>query len=226
MYLGTTPQLVIMDAEMIKSVMIKDFDCFVDREKFNILHEVFQNNLFMAEGNRWKRMRSISSPSFTSGKLRGMTPLMDKCIDKFVDYFDNVIKKNNGVINVRKVTAGFTIDVIASTSFATETNANDDRSEDNPFVKNGKELFEFSILRLMSIFLLPTFLLKFLDLRNPLNPRAFEFFVNLSKEIVRQRKTQKSKRNDLVQLMMDAYVDEKELNNTDYQHLSSSMNGI
>ena len=223
-YSGTKPQLVVLDNELIRNIMIKDFHCFTDREKFNLLHEVSFNNLFGSEGEKWKRMRTITSPSFTSGKLKGMVPLMEKCIDKFAAYFDNVIKEKDGLIDVKKVTAGFTIDVIASTSFATETNANDDRSEENVFVKNGKELFTGSTFRLLAVFLFPTFLLKLLNIQTATDQKSFEFFVNLAKEIVRQRKIQKSKRNDLVQLMMDAYVDEKDLNNTDYQHLSATMN--
>ena len=223
-YIGTKPKLVITDNELIKNVMIKDFHCFMNRDKNPNLHKVMGNNLFSSEEDKWKRMRTITSPSFTSGKLKGMVPLMEKCIDKFAAYFDKVIQEQGGVIDVKKVTSGFTIDVIASTSFATDTNANDDRSGENVFVKNGKEFFDFSMFRILAIILLPKTLLKLLNIRTANNPRVLDFFINLAKEIVRQRKTKKSKHNDLVQLMMDAYVDEKDLNKADYQHLSATMN--
>ena len=223
-YLGTEPMLVLLDNEVIKDVMIKDFHCFADRPKFNVLHEMLNNNLFDSEGEKWKRMRIITTPSFTSGKLRAMVPLMENCIDKFVAYFDKAINEQDGVIDVKKVTAGFTIDVIASTSFATDTNANDDRSGENAFVENGRRLFQIGISRIVAILLFPVPLLRLLNIKSFQSPKPFEFFVDLAKEIVRQRKATKSKRNDLVQLMMDAYVDEKDLNNTDYQHLSTNMN--
>ena len=223
-YFGTTPRLVIADNELIKNVMIKDFHCFVNRDQNNSLHKVMNENLFNSEENEWKRMRTITSPSFTSGKLKGMLPLMEKCVDKFVAYFDHVIKEKDGVFYVKKATSGFTIDVIASTSFATDTNSNDDRSGENVFVKNGKDFFDFNMIRILSVALFPKFVTKFLNIQSEFSPKALDFFTNLAKEIVRQRKTTKLRRNDLVQLMMDAYVDEKELNNTDYQHLSTTMN--
>lgn len=223
-YSGYDPQLVIMDNQLIKNVMIKDFHCFVNRQHINVLHEMLSNNLVMAENEQWRRMRAITSPSFTSGKLRGMVSMMEKCIDKLVDYLDEMIQKQNGVINVRKVTTGFTMDVIASTSFATETIDYDEKNSGNVFVENGKRLLEISMFRILAIVLLPVPILKLLGIRTFNNPKSFEFFVKLSKEIVRQRKTQKFHRNDLMQLMIDAYADENQLNNKDFQHLSSSMN--
>ena len=222
-YNGAEPALFVMDNELIKDIMIKDFHCFLNRPKVNVLHKMFINNLLFAEDDTWKRIRTITSPSFTSGKLRAMVPLMEKCIDKFVAYFDKMIQENNGLIDVKKVTSGFTIDVIASTSFATETNANDDRSGKNAFVENGKKLFEIPIFRAIAIFLFPPKLLKMLNILLLADPDAFEFFVNLTQEIVRQRKTQQFKRNDLVQLMMDAFVDEKVLEKTDFEQLSASL---
>ena len=224
-YNGTQPVLCVMEKELIKDIMIKDFHCFMNRPRINILHEMFQNNLFMLESDNWKRVRTITGPSFTSGKLRAMVPLMEKCVDKFVAYFDKVIQEKDGVVDVKKVTTGFTIDVIASTSFATETNANDDRNEKNIFVENSKKMLEISNFRSMAIFLFPKSLLRLLNILTLFNPVAFEFMVNITKEIVRQRREQKSTRNDLVQLMMDASVDEKELNRVDFEKLSASENG-
>ena len=224
-YNGTQPVLCVMEKELIKDIMIKDFHCFVNRPRINVLHEMFQNNLLLLESDNWKRVRTITGPSFTSGKLRAMVPLMEKCVDKFVAYFDKVIQEKDGVVDVKKVTTGFTIDVIASTSFATETNANDDRNEKNIFVENSKKMLEISNFRSMAIFLFPKSLLRLLNILTLFNPVAFEFMVNITKEIVRQRREQKSTRNDLVQLMMDASVDEKELNRVDFEKLSASENG-
>ncbi|XP_017491557.1 PREDICTED: cytochrome P450 3A19-like [Rhagoletis zephyria] len=58
--------------------------------------------------------------------------------------------------------------------------------------------------------------------------RIFNFFINLAKEIVKQRKADKSggkaatKRNDLVQLLMDAYVYESDLKDNNYEKLTAS----
>ena len=100
--------------------MIKDFHLFVNKTKFRTYDELWNQNLFNAEGEAWKRIRTITSPTFTSGKLKGMHRLMNICVDKLIV----AEQKEDNAIDTKQVIAGFTIDVIASTSFATETNAN------------------------------------------------------------------------------------------------------
>lgn len=63
----------------------------------------------------------------------------------------------------------------------------------------------------------------------PLAP--FEFFISLTREIVKNRKeinanpATKSKRVDLVQLMLEAAVDEQVLKNVKYDQLTASSEG-
>ena len=89
-YAGFDPTLCIADPELIKSVMIKDFNLFVNRRKVVMADDLSELNLFNIEDDHWKRVRAITSPAFTSGKLRGMNALMNQCCDKFVAYFDKI----------------------------------------------------------------------------------------------------------------------------------------
>lgn len=59
---------------------------------------------------------------------------------------------------------------------------------------------------------------KWIDNETGGDPKVFNFFIELSREIVNQRKKQagsKNKRNDLVQLMMDAFVYDEDLKGFD-----------
>ena len=79
--LGSTPTLVINDLELAKRVLIKDFDHFVDRRQVDMAEDANKNLLNMLtalKGDKWKSMRSIISPVFTSGKLKGFVPRIDK----------------------------------------------------------------------------------------------------------------------------------------------------
>ena len=74
------PILVVRDLELAKHVMIKDFDHFVDRRAIQASRKsnrYFMDMLTMMTGERWKTMRNILSPVFTSGKLRNMMPIID-----------------------------------------------------------------------------------------------------------------------------------------------------
>lgn len=44
---------------------------------------------------------------------------MNKSVDKLCDYFSKAINTDSGNMNIKEVAMGFTIDVIASTSFGT-----------------------------------------------------------------------------------------------------------
>ena len=78
--------LVIRDLEIAKHVLVKDFDHFVDRRSFDLskkANKYFLGMLLIMTGEKWKTMRGILSPVFTSGKLKSMMPVIHK-----VEFYD------------------------------------------------------------------------------------------------------------------------------------------
>jgi len=49
-YAGGKPQLFLADPEMIKEVLVKNFDCFTDRQHFQMPEEVGNNHLIILDG--------------------------------------------------------------------------------------------------------------------------------------------------------------------------------
>ena len=94
--------------------MVKDFSYFVNRHINPSQHEIISLNMFNAEDELWRRIRAITSPSFTSGKLKGMHALMNHCVDRLTDYLEKIIASKEGKLNVKEVITGFTIDVIGN----------------------------------------------------------------------------------------------------------------
>ena len=77
------PLLIINDMEIIKNVLIKDWDHFVDRRVMSSnprtkAAKMFSQMLTVLKGDKWKKMRSTLSPVFTSGKLKSMTSFINK----------------------------------------------------------------------------------------------------------------------------------------------------
>lgn len=166
----------------------------------------------------------------TTGKLRGMHPMMARCVDKLSDYLDSIIaSKSQGALNIKEVMVGFAVDVIASTSFATDVNITD-RSSSNPFLFNAIRLFDFKVWRFALLFLLPDAVNRAIGNSIGLSDKRFNFFRDLARAIIKQRKEaklaangEKSKqRSDIVQLMIDAYVYEDNLRETNYEKLKAS----
>lgn len=88
-YRMTTPCAVLRDLDVIKNVMIKDFDMFVDRG-VEFSKEGLGANLFHSDGDTWRVLRNRFTPLFTSGKLKNMLYLMTERGESFVDYVGDV----------------------------------------------------------------------------------------------------------------------------------------
>ncbi|KAH9402684.1 hypothetical protein TYRP_015432, partial [Tyrophagus putrescentiae] len=210
-YTGLKPTLTIVDAELIKSVLQTNFQAFLNRRTLNTHHDLVNNGQFFTDDGHWKKIRIITGPTFSSSKLRGMTQVMSRCVDKLVVHLNKVIDKEEGLLQTKDAIIGLTIDVIAATSFATDTNANGSSRTENAVVKHGLAFFDISPYRALFFFTMPKWINSFVG------------------EIIRQRKSQNSdgntkvKYNDLVQLLMDAYVYENELDNSNFDNLAASM---
>lgn len=139
-------------------------------------------------------------------------PLMSSCIDKFVLHLDHVIDNNKGRLDsVKQAMTGFAIDVIASTAFATVTNANAE-GEKNPFVFHGLRFLQTPPLKLVAALAFPRFLNNLLGIRFFFNDESALFFLDIAKKLIKERKEKGGEgRKDLLQLLINASVDEIEL---------------
>ncbi len=54
-------------------------------------------NTFTSQGLRWKRLRIISSPSFTTGKLRIIEPLINS---RVIEMLDQITDQNAKQIDI------------------------------------------------------------------------------------------------------------------------------
>ncbi|KAJ8916081.1 hypothetical protein NQ315_004447, partial [Exocentrus adspersus] len=73
-YQFMVPTLMLRDPELIKQLTVKDFEHFTDHRTFipEDADPLWGKNLFALTGERWRDMRTILSPSFTSSKMRSM----------------------------------------------------------------------------------------------------------------------------------------------------------
>ncbi|CAG2108205.1 unnamed protein product [Medioppia subpectinata] len=104
-------------------------------------HPIVGNILAELQGEDWKRIRSITSPVFTSGKMRKMYPLVRQSVEGFMNTLSEYLKHKQ-VIDVKEMYACLTMDVIANCAFATKTNAFKDPN--NAFVVNGRDVLKVS----------------------------------------------------------------------------------
>ena len=222
-FVGSTPFLEIQDVDMIKQICVKDFHLFNNRAKLHLYHEYWNNNLFAAEDDSWRKQRTITSPSFTSGKLRDMHLSMNDCVSKLTKYFNKMTENGPVTFKTKQVSAGFTIDVIASTSFATDTNANGEEGENSPFLSKSLNFFNVNPMFAFFTFVAPTFLINLLKIKTIFNVESFDFLISYTRELVRRRRSgAQPAKADLVQLMMNASADEADVQKVNYDKLTAA----
>ncbi|XP_014286356.1 cytochrome P450 6k1 isoform X2 [Halyomorpha halys] len=114
-YLVRVPWLVVRDPEIIRLVMTKEFNHFRDRfiHKFPEEDKVNQH-LFNLQGEKWRTLRVKLTPTFTSGKMKGMFPLFKSCAETLTQ---SLKSKVGSEVDMKNLVTGFTLDVITSCAF-------------------------------------------------------------------------------------------------------------
>ena len=79
--------LLIRDPEMVKNILVKDFQTFTDRIALfdETLDPLFANMLLLLKGQLWRHLRTKLTPVFTSRKIKKMFYLVDTCGKELAD---------------------------------------------------------------------------------------------------------------------------------------------
>lgn len=93
-YRMTSPTLIIRDLDIVKNILIKDFDAFPERG-IAFSKEGLGDNLFHCDSDTWRALRKKFTPVFTSGKLKNLFQVINERGDQFVDYLENVTMKKH-----------------------------------------------------------------------------------------------------------------------------------
>ncbi|GMS92094.1 hypothetical protein PENTCL1PPCAC_14269, partial [Pristionchus entomophagus] len=116
---GVRNVLVISDMEMINEVFVKQFDAFHARRPPPLSHDTNNSprvHLFESQGSRWKRLRALSSPSFSIDTLKKISPIVEDSAIKMVDLMEQ--KHGDGKsFNVHPFFCEFTLDSICRLVF-------------------------------------------------------------------------------------------------------------
>lgn len=201
-YLSYKPSLLINDPVLIQHVMIKDFSAFHDRPMpSDEVNDVLSGHLFSLSGQRWRELRVKLTPTFTSGKLKNMFPVLKDCARVLIDHIKSKNKEGKNIFDVRDLYAGFTINIISSVVFGVE---NDCINEpDHIFRKIGMEIFEDGIVqkvRYFIIFFLPR--LYHLFKVRITSKRVENFIKSLVRQTIEYREKNHVHRNDFMDLMI------------------------
>ncbi|XP_068240582.1 uncharacterized protein [Palaemon carinicauda] len=202
-YMMLSPFLYVCEPEMIRSIFIKDFDHFTDRQVFkspNKNDQCMNDMLTNVNGEQWKKLRAIMSPTFTSGKMKNLFHLVCEKADALVAY-SLAESTKKPFVNMKHNFGRFTIDTIASCAFGVECNSLVD--ENAEFPKKADPFFEIGFFR-MIIFLMFGIAPKLFSILGlSLFPKETQFFKNVVEETLAARR-KGTKRGDFLDLLLEA----------------------
>ncbi|KAJ0176625.1 hypothetical protein K1T71_007804 [Dendrolimus kikuchii] len=198
---GRKPVLTILDVDLIKAIMIRDFDHFTDRSTLSGKEAAYiQRSLLNLKGSEWKSVRSTLTPVFSSAKLRHMLPLVQECSQQLVNFLEHYDGKD---AEMKQTIGHFTLEVIGECAFGVKCDALTDKN--SHFLKVA-EKFDYMtkakrVLVLCSMMLMPE-LFRLLKV-SFLNLESTDELVRILQATKLERRSGKSKRNDFLQLLID-----------------------
>jgi cytochrome P450 family 6 len=195
------PVLLLMDPDLIKNILIRDFGHFQDHGfPFDETVDPLGANLFMLNGDKWKTLRSKLSPTFTSGRLKMMFQLLVECGQELQKCFAEPANRED-ILDIREVLARFTTDVIASFAFGIQCNCLS--NPDAEFRRWGRKWVEPSFnqkLRDILYFMMPRLAIA-LGIGN-IPYDVSKFFMKVAYETVEYHERNNVTRKDFMQLLI------------------------
>lgn len=208
---------MIQDPDIIRQIAVKDFHYFTNRRGFDGFFEgIASKFLTVLRDEDWKRVRTILTPTFTSGKMRRMFAFMNETATEAIDALHQELIRNKRDLDVKDFTGKYTLDVIARCCFGMDPKSHQDPN--NRFLVAARDGFKPNMWALFVLFLMPKWLGRILTKKTPLFPEwPMEFFKQAILHMIKERREKNIVVNDFLQLLLEAQseLDDKETKEND-----------
>ncbi|KAF7689170.1 cytochrome P450 3A27-like isoform X5 [Silurus meridionalis] len=207
-YEARRPILCVLDTDIIKTVLIKEcYSLFTNRRKFPLSGPLY-DAVTTAKDKDWRRIRSVLSPSFTSGRLKEMFGIMKSHSHSLVENLKKTSERGESA-DIKEFFGPYSMDVVTSTAFSVDIDSLNNPND--PFVSNIKKLLNFNMFNplLLIIVLFPFFIPLLEKMSVSFFPTAVtDFFFASLRKIKSERVAEDHKRRvDFLQLMIDSQKD-------------------
>uniref|UniRef100_A0A669AX45 unspecific monooxygenase n=1 Tax=Oreochromis niloticus TaxID=8128 RepID=A0A669AX45_ORENI len=198
---GRQPVLCITDPAMIKTILIKEcYSFFTNRRNFRLNGPLY-DAVSIAEDDQWRRIRSVLSPSFTSGRLKEMFDIMKQHSTVLISSMKKKADKDEP-LELKEFFGPYSMDVVTSTAFSVDIDSLNNPSD--PFVTNIKKMLKFDLFSpiLLAVAFFP-FMIPILEkLEFSFFPASVtDFFYTALQKIKIDRETSKQKITAVLRLI-------------------------
>ncbi|GBN61088.1 Cytochrome P450 3A4 [Araneus ventricosus] len=185
---------MVGDPVLLRDIMVKDFHIFPNRRPLSSGDPIMDWNVSSVTGEDWKRIRTIITPTFSTGKIKRMMGIFKECSETVIQNFKKTTE-NGEPVELKRIFGAFTMDVIASSAFSTKLDSHND--PENEFVQMATMIFRPKVnWRVLLYFLFPNFV-KFMGI-SIFPPNGTNFFRDVTLNIIAQRRKTELTVNELV----------------------------
>ncbi|KAK6750915.1 hypothetical protein RB195_002716 [Necator americanus] len=214
MFLMSSPELVSIDLDILRTVLVKEFDHFTDRTGFfKVLKEIFIKNLLNVDPSDQKSLLATSLVSLKGLYWSNMTPIFNECAEICLKILDEY-EANGQPVPVRDVITRLTLDMTAKCAFGYDFNVQHNSS--SPFIQFARKFSEFDLRspEVTFVILFPNIAAAFQKITgvSVLNNAANKFFLSVLEKLFEERKERSdSIHSDFFQILLNSLVeDDKE----------------
>ena len=139
-YLGINTVIATQDMEVIKSIMVKNFDCFVNRIGLPTPYKKGKVAILpLMRDGQWRSIRHVLTPTFSSKRLRMMVPFIEDTCRRLKTKMEAVLDTEDST-NVSILFGMFTLENILSTAFSRDIDL--DSGNENPLITAALSIFQ------------------------------------------------------------------------------------
>lgn len=201
-YLFHQPYGLVLNLDLVKQILIKDFTIFADRGiYYNEKDDPLSAHLVSLNGEKWKNLRNKLSPTFSSGKMKFMFSTIMEVANQFDGCIGEIIKETNE-IEMKELLSRFTTDIIGTCAFGIECNSlADPNSQFRAMGKKAVQQPRHSALIQLLLYsnqnLARRFHVKLIQ------DDVSEFFMKIVQETIEYREANNVKRNDFMDILLE-----------------------
>lgn len=149
LYFNTKSELLVTDLELIKQILVKDFDYFPNHIHYiEDKDEPIQAHLFNLGESEWRDMRHKVSHMFTARKIKMLFGTMNDIADKLLTVIDDKIELSQE-IDVKIILNNYITDLVASAVFGIECRSLN--GENSDFLRTKNKIFSVNFTPLDNI---------------------------------------------------------------------------
>lgn len=211
LYFFLEPATVIRSMDLLKRIMVSDFDHFMSRGVYyNEKDDPVSAHLFSLSGTKWRQLRNKLTPTFTSGKMKMMLPIIIAISRRFQETIAGEALMHPEGLEIKKLTSRFTTDVIGNCAFGIECNSLKE-PENNAY----RLINEGALSRPFWKFVVLHFAQNYPELARKLGIRSLskeinDFYDNLVKGALENRRTDATPRNDFLNILLQMHENPKD----------------